>query len=371
MNNKVSVRRCTEYEPGTILDHIRDIYNKTSGPEVAGKRVLLKPNILSDVDPSKCVSTHPVVLEAMITFLQEKGATVVVGDSPAVHRKGFRPEKSGIAEVCRKTGAGWVDFLAGSTERKAGKRRIRVAAVVDDVDLIISLPKLKTHELMYFTGAVKNTLGLVPGFTKAMQHGIHGDRNGFGEFLVDLTESITPDFFLMDGIMGMEGPGPGTKGIPVATGVLLGSTNPLALDIMASRIAGYNPLIIPTNKTAFFRKKWLQKLEDVLYDGPDLSGLIMENFKRIPVSSSGSAGLRFIFGRTRLGRRLERRPDFLHDKCTGCRKCVDICPAEAIAQHPENRKHIVLTDDKCIRCFCCAEACLDSAIDVRVKLFGA
>ena len=370
MNNKISVRSCGEYELNEVYDHISDIYTKSDGPDVKGKRVLIKPNILSDNDPEKCVSTHPVVVEAMIRFLQLKGANVFVGDSPAVHRKGFYPEKSGISKVCEMTGAVWVDFLADTFEKKINKRNIRIAGVVKQVDLIISLPKLKTHELMYFTGAIKNTLGLVPGFSKAMQHGLYRDRNGFGEFLVDLTEAITPDYFLMDGIMSMEGPGPGTKGIPVFTGVLMGSTNPLILDIIASKIAGYNPIVIPTTKTAIFRKKWLQSESEIAYDGPEMSTIINSDFRRIPVSGNGSSGLRFIVGRSQFIRKLERRPVFLHDACTGCRKCVDICPADAIQQLPQDKKHIVLTDSKCIRCFCCAEACTDNAVEVRVKIFG-
>ena len=75
------------------------------------------------------------------------------------------------------------------------------------------MPKFKNHELVYFTGAIKNTLGLVPGFSKAKQHALHQDRTGFGEFLVDLNEEVTPDYFFMDGITGMEGPGPG-RGFP-------------------------------------------------------------------------------------------------------------------------------------------------------------
>jgi len=370
MNNKVSVRQCEDYDFRKIYDYIRDIYAVTGGPDVKGKKVLLKPNILSDVDPEKSVSTHPVVLEAMIRFMQSEGATVCVGDSPAVHRKGFRPDKSGISMICESTGVKWIDFLSDPAEKKAGRRKVRIASIVNDVDLIISLPKLKTHELMYFSGAVKNTLGLVPGFSKAMQHGYNRDRNGFGEFLVDLTEAVTPDYFFMDGIMGMEGPGPGIKGIPVATGVLLGSTNPLALDITASRIAGYNPVVIPTSRIAIFRKKWLSGIDDIIYDGPELSTITKNNFKRIPNSANSTAGLRFILGRTVLGRRMERRPVFIHNACTGCRKCVDICPAEALSQHPGNRKHIILNDKKCIRCFCCAEVCLDSAIEIKVRFFG-
>jgi ferredoxin len=98
--------------------------------------------------------------------------------------------------------------------------------------------------------------------------------------------------------------------------------------------------------------------------------VVKEDFRRIPVSGNSTAGLRFILGRTLAGRRLERRPVFMRDECTGCRKCVDICPADAILQNPSDRKHIILTDSRCIRCYCCAEACTDNAIDVRRKLFG-
>ena len=216
MNNKISIRSCKEYELNSVLELLCDIYQRSDGPDVNGKRVLLKPNILSDIDPARCVSTHPIVVEAMIRFMQSMGATVFVGDSPAVHRKGFTADKSGIARVCEITGAVWVDFMADPVEKKINRRKIKIAAIVEQVDLIISLPKFKNHELMYFTGAIKNTLGLLPGFSKARQHGLYRDRNGFGEFLVDLSEAITPDYFFMDGIMGMEGPGPGSKGIPVS-----------------------------------------------------------------------------------------------------------------------------------------------------------
>jgi uncharacterized protein (DUF362 family)/Pyruvate/2-oxoacid:ferredoxin oxidoreductase delta subunit len=370
MNNKISVRSCNEYDLHKIYNMISDIYNKTGGPELPGKRVLLKPNILSDADPARCVSTHPVVLEAMIRFCQSGGATVMVGDSPAVHRKGFRPDKSGIFTVCEKTGAEWVDFMDNPGEINIGGKRIKIASSARKADLIISLPKFKTHELMYFTGAIKNTLGLIPGFSKAKQHGTYMNRNEFGEFLVDLCEEVTPAYFLMDGITGMEGPGPGSKGIPVNVGVLIGSTNPLILDYIACQIAGYNPLVIPTTRSAFFRKKWLRSEEDIVYDGPELKSLIVQDFKQIPVSGNSNSGLRFVLGRTGLTRRLERRPVFLQDPCTGCSKCVDICPADAIYPSPFDSRHIVLTDKSCIRCFCCAEACTDRAVEVRVKMFG-
>jgi len=370
MNNKIAVRKCSEYDLQKIYDHISDIYTRTDGPDVSGKRVLVKPNILTDDDPGKCISTHPVVVEAMIRFLQGKGATVLVGDSPAVHTQKFRGEKAGIYRVCETTRAQWVDFMANPVEKSLRKGKIRLAAVTEKVDLIISLPKFKTHELVYFTGAIKNTLGLVPGFSKGKQHALHQDRSRFAEFLVDLNEAVTPDYFLMDAVMGMEGPGPG-RGFPVHIGLLMGSTNPLALDITASRIAGYEPLLIPTSRVAFFRKKWLSAEEDIIYDGPVPEDIKKKGFKKVPVSTTNNIALKFVMSRVKFLKKLERRPDFIHKNCTGCQKCVNICPVQAISPLPGNKRYIQLTDSKCIRCFCCSEVCTDNAVVIRRKVFGA
>ncbi len=369
MNEKVAIRKCTVYDVHEVYNHIADIYKVTGGPELQGKRVLVKPNILTDNDPAKCISTHPVVVEAMIRFLQTNGATVFVGDSPAVHTAKFRGEKSGISKVCELTGAVWVDFTKNTREKKLNKGKIKIAGIVDDVDLIISLPKFKNHELVYFTGAIKNTLGLVPGFSKAKQHAMHQERNGFGEFLVDLNEALTPDYFFMDAIMGMEGPGPG-RGFPTEIGLLIGSTNPLALDIIATRIAGYDPMIIPTSRTALSRKKWLSAESEIIYDGPEIATIIKKGFNKIPISSNNNISFQFVMKRIPALKKLERRPVFIHDNCTGCQKCVNICPVEAIKPLPSDKKHIVLTDSKCIRCFCCSEVCGDNAVEIRRKLFG-
>lgn len=369
MNNKIAVRKCSEYDPHKVLDLITDIYNKTGGPDVNGKKVLVKPNILTDDDPAKCISTHPVVVEAMVRFLQSKGAKVLIGDSPAVHTARFRGEKSGIRKVCETTGAEWVDFTQNPTEIKLRKGKIKIASVIEQADLIISLPKFKNHELVYFTGAIKNTLGLVPGFSKAKQHALHQDRNRFAEFLVDLNEAVTPQYFLMDGIMAMEGPGPG-RGFPTEVGLLLGSSNPLILDMTASRVAGYDPMLIPTSRIAYFRNNWLKSEDDIIYDGPEISSIIKEGFTKVPVSYGSNIALQFVMKRIPFTRKLERRPVFIHDKCTGCQKCVNICPVEAIKPLPGKKTHIVLTDSKCIRCFCCSEVCTDNAVEIRRKFIG-
>lgn len=370
MNTIVAVRKCNEYDLNEVYDQISDIWNKCEGPAVSGKKVLLKPNILVDSDPSKAICTHPVVVEAAIRLLQSKGAIVIVGDSPGAYSKAYKGEKSGIFQVCQKLGADWIDFAKDPTEVTLRKGKVRIASVIKEVDLIVSLPKFKNHGLVYFTGAIKNTLGLVPGFHKAKQHALHANRIAFSEFLVDLNEVVLPHFFIMDGILGMEGPGP-AQGSPIKIGLLLGSSNPLALDIVASEIAGYNPNDIPTNAVALGRGLWMKSAGDIILDGPELESLIKHDFKKIPLEGNDNALVRFLKSSMHIGRKMERRPVFIHENCIGCLDCIKICPANAITMHPTRKNYVLLTDKKCIRCFCCSEVCQNDAVSIRRKLFGA
>ncbi len=369
MNNKVAVRICSEYDKQKIFNHISNIYKWCEGPDVKGKKVLVKPNILTDSDSSKCITTHPVVMEAVIRFLRSRGAIVYAGDSPSIHLRGFKPLKSGFYQLCEKTGVPWIDFTKNSSEKRLPSGvKIKIASIVDEVDLIISLPKLKNHELVYFTGAIKNTMGLIPAFSKARQHALHQNRLSFSSFLVDLNKTVMPHFFIMDGIMGMEGPGPG-QGTPVKTEVLLGSSNPVALDVIATSIAGYDPLDIPTTSIAIERGLWLNRIDDIDYDGPELSTIIRKDFKRIPVTRDSNISFRFVSNRLKFLRKLERRPVFIHKNCTACLECIKICPVNAITMHGVKKNYVVLTDSKCIRCFCCSEVCQSNAVEIRRKLF--
>jgi ferredoxin len=186
---------------------------------------------------------------------------------------------------------------------------------------------------------------------------------------VDLNESLTPHFFLMDGILGMEGHGPG-QGTPFRTGVLVGSSNPLALDIIASTIAGYHPKDIPTSRIALARGIWLKSADEINCNGPVMSLLIRKDFKRIPVTPDNNVSFKFIKDRIRFLRKFERRPVFIHNNCTGCNECIKICPKNAIKMDRDIKNYVVLTDKKCIRCFCCSEVCKFKAVKIRVKIFG-
>ena len=368
MGSTVAVRRCFDYDPDEILKNIGWLYTEGNGPDPRGKKVLVKPNILSDDDPARAITTHPVVVEAVIKYLQSRGATVFVGDSPTFDTAKFTGEKSGIRQVVDKCNATWVRFNESVITREVGNSTIKITGLITEVDLIISLPKLKNHEFMIFTGAIKNIFGFVPAFNKAMQHVKYPDRNKFAKFFVDLEETIKPHFHIMDGIMALEGPGPG-NGYPKKVNVLLASENPLALDIIASRIVGYNPLDIPTNKVALERGHLLKNIDDIIIKGTDPDTIVVKDFIRIFTGGVTGILLNYFKKKMPFLRRFDKRPVFNSKLCTGCSKCIDICPVRTLRFDNKKKNRVLIDDAKCIRCYCCQEVCRERAIDIRRKVF--
>lgn len=367
LNPKVAIRRCLEYDPEEVLAHVEWLYAQADGPDPSGKRILVKPNILSDEYPIKAITTHPVVVEAVIKYLQSKGAKVFVGDSPTFDNRKFTGEKSGISQVAESCGATWVRFNDPGISKKVGSASIKITNLVNKVDLIISVSKLKNHELMFFTGAIKNIFGFVQGFGKIRQHTRYPDRYKLAEFLVDLEEVVKPHFHIMDGIIALEGSGPG-NGYPKKVNVLLASVNPLALDIIASRIVGYNPLEIPTNKIALQKGLLLKNVNDIIIKGPDPDTIVIRDFKRIV--TGGEKGIIFNFFKKRIPflRRFDKRPVFNNKLCIKCSKCIDICPVKILHFDDKRENKVLINDSKCIRCYCCHEVCRERAIDIKRKV---
>ena len=362
MNRIVCCYACPEYDVDKILALLETIYAQAQGPELKGKTVLLKPNILMDEAPWKAISTHPTFIEAVIRFLQSRHAgKIFVGDSPALHTNTFKPCKSGIFDVCEKMGAEWVYFGKQTESITLPSGKIPVAKIVQEVDCYFSLPKLKTHELMGYTGAIKNGFGLIPQMHKTKQHAFHRNSRSLASFLIDLNEHITPDFVFMDAITAMEGPGPG-NGYPFPLGLILGSTNLLALDVIATKIIGYNPLQIETNREGLERKKWLSSIDDIEIQGTPVEH---KDFKLVYKPSMRKMSLNMILNRIPGFRKAERTPVFFEKRCTGCLACVRICSVQALHCSQKNPRKILLERKKCIHCFCCHEVCPSNAIEIR------
>ena len=257
-----------------------------------------------------------------------------------------------------------------------GKRvkRFKLATALRRADILINLPKLKTHRLMRYTGAIKNLFGLVPGLDKSAFHLRFPDNDRFGEMLVDLALAARPAYSLMDAVISMEGDGP-QNGRPVETGLVIASRDPAALDWIAASAIGYDPWELSYLVDACSRGAWISGPEDIELMGLGLEEARAPGFELVPPN----AGHKFFTESLPAPlRRLARdatvaRPFFDDAKCVRCGGCVKICPPKALALVPDEGavggRRIRVDYEACIRCYCCHEVCPADAISLKKRIF--
>ena len=370
MKANVSILKCQSYDSDAVKNSIRAICENADFPDVKGKTVLLKPNILSDADPSECITTNPEILRQTIRYCKEKGATqIYVGDSPGMQGSDFKPVKCGIWDICEQEGAIWTDFTKEPVQKNIPFANIKlpVANIVDKADVVIGLCKMKNHQLMYVTGAVKNFFGTVPGLNKSKCHMLFQSRENFAKLVAGIHETVKPDFSIMDAVIGMEGPGP-ANGKPRAVGLLLASNNDFALDCAQAIIMGYKIEDIPI----LAQGKALHLIPDeIVYTDLNAQDLIIKDFDRIPYRKKTKFFSKLIVpfftrGHEKKMIKKEPVPQFNAEKCIHCLKCVNICPGHALSYSKED-KCIVPDYSNCIRCYCCHEMCPADAIVVNKR----
>jgi uncharacterized protein (DUF362 family)/Pyruvate/2-oxoacid:ferredoxin oxidoreductase delta subunit len=318
-----------------------------------GDKVLLKVNLLSAREPEKAVTTHPEVVRAVARAVKEAGGTPYIGDSPSGRfseralRKAY--QRSGLEDVSTEEGI-LLNWDTGSKRLDIPEgvrlKRSSVCNFVLEADKIIALPKLKTHSLQYMTLACKIMYGSIPGLTKSKYHAQFPRRAAFADMLLDITTFIKPGLYIMDGILGMQGQGPGS-GDPVHLGWLLASTDPVAMDIAVCRLIGIEPIAIPALKRAKVRKLWPEEIEYPILAPANIACL---GFTLPNTSDHLLTGKKAPSGRP-----------MVTEKCIACGDCEEICPKDAIQIKGERA---TVDDSKCIRCFCCHEVCPEKAIDL-------
>jgi len=362
MKEKVALSRVSSY--GEVEEGIEKALSLIGGIErfiPRGSRVLLKPNLLSPNPKEKAITTHPAVVEAVARMVIRAGGEPLIGDSPALSDLAKVAEVAGITEVADKTGAELVPFsqsVSITPPPSATFKRIEIAKEAVEADVIINLPKVKTHNLMGLTLAVKNLFGCIVGRRKAQWHLRAGNNpHFFALMLLDLYLAIKPALTIVDGVVGLEGDGPGSGGTPRKLGFVMVGKDPLAIDFAITSLLGVSPDTLPHLFEA--KRRHLFDPKDLELVGDDPSGFLLSDFK-MPRVSSVRSGLLSLF--TRLFRKnLSPRPVVNEEQCVLCSQCVSVCPPKA-AREEEGR--IVIDYRKCISCFCCQEVCPEGAIEV-------
>jgi uncharacterized protein (DUF362 family)/Pyruvate/2-oxoacid:ferredoxin oxidoreductase delta subunit len=363
MKSSVSIVKCQNYDEGKVLGGLRRSIDLIGGIEAfvrQGSRVILKPNLLYGKSPEKAVTTHPAIVKGMIQIVREAGGTPFIGDSPSVGGLMRTAEKAGIKAVANEMKCPLVEFnkpILPPERRGKIFKRLEVDQAVLDADVIINLPKFKTHSLTLLTLGVKNLFGCIPGPRKALWHLKAGeDRKTFAQILVDIYQVIQPSLTILDGIVGMEGNGP-NSGQPIPLGLILASGDSLSLDQIVCDLLGISRKSLLTNRVAF--EQGLGK------DGIEVVGEKVENMKihhfQFPTLSQPDWNLPG-FLRRALKNALTSKPVIQEEICNACNRCSEICPPKALAR---KEKDLTFDYGRCIRCLCCLEVCPEGAISIK------
>lgn len=380
MKSRVAVIPCGGYEQELVYDAIERGVSLLGGwdrfikPE---EKILLKPNLLNRADPDKAVTTHPAVFEAVIRNLKGKGfGRLTYGDSPGHPGSAEKTaEICGLKEIADRLEVAFGDFSRSKTidfVRGRITRKFEICQGALDADAIVNLCKMKTHQLERITGGVKNMFGCVYGMNKGASHAKYPDAESFAQMLIDLNLLLKARLHIMDGVVAMEGNGPGS-GTPVKMNVMLFSEDPVALDATFCRLVDLDPSTIPTvfYGAIFGLGRW--KEGDIEIVGVD--NLDDYSNPRFDVPREKTSGGKWSYlNKLKV---LARKPVILKEKCVRCGACVAACPLEEkavcfpdgeVSRPGVKREAPVYDYKKCIRCFCCQEMCPEKAIIVKRKL---
>ena len=370
--SRVVLLACSDYDYSRVKEKIDAGIALLGGwPELIkpGERVLLKPNLLAPEPPERAVTTHPAVFRAVAEGLLQAGSKPVFGDSPAVSSPEKAAAKAGLMEVAHELGLPLADFKAGNNINFKGyfaERSYTIARAASENDAIISLPKLKTHGLTQLTGAVKNQFGCVVGFNKGAFHAKLPRVEDFARMLVDLNLYLRPRLYVMDGIVLMEGNGP-RGGTPRRGGLLIMSTDPVALDATMCRLAGVKPELVPTVRygaeagLGVYHEDKIQLLGDSIKSLQLAGGIRRGSARTLPFRSAW------------LNNAINPRPEITADTCINCGLCINSCPLRPTAVNwsgAPGEAAPVYDYKRCIRCYCCQELCPEGAIEIRTPWAG-
>jgi len=345
---KVAIVKCNSYSQEEVDFAIKKILKLLNFDLKKYKNILIKPNIAGAFEKNQeAITTHPSLVKSLLKQFKGKkiiGESSILNTSNAFEKAGYSSFNNLLVFESSK--------LSKVKDLKAKVlKEFYLSEKIKKSDLIINVPKLKTHILTKMTGAIKNLYGCIPGGIKAQYHRLAVGDEKFSKLLVDIFQNIQPELNVIDAVISMEGEGP-SAGIPKKTQFILASKSAVALDIAVAKLIGYAPEKINVIKESITRN---------LY--PNYKIEIIGDLNEIPNLKFKKHALEKFSNLTSLLIKLNRKDSLKIDrsKCIKCRLCAKKCPVGAIKMKPFPQ----IDEQKCIRCFCCSEVCPQHAISLK------
>ncbi len=362
-----------------ITSHLISMANDLglSGDHFAGKKVVIKPNLVSAMKPDDAATTHPVFLCAVIDMLRSHGADdILIAESPAgVYSEVLLKHSykaTGISQAADECGVRLNTDTASTLVHYRDGKICHAMDIIDPIlkaDIIVDLCKLKSHSLTEMSCAIKNFFGVIPGTVKFEMHSAYPSQQAFSEMITDLCCYLADTHEILaicDGIVAMEGNGP-TGGTPRDFGAILMSQSPFCLDTVAAHIIGFDGKV-PILTASQHRGRCPADPAEINVFGINLETFTVEDFKK-PDSDSILSRLPNLFG-GKLSKFLSPKPVIDKSKCIGCGVCAASCPQHTITVRQNGKKRLAAINHKnCIRCFCCQELCPSHVVRIKKNPF--
>jgi uncharacterized protein (DUF362 family)/NAD-dependent dihydropyrimidine dehydrogenase PreA subunit len=348
----------TSYEYDRLRQDVFEMLGRLDNGLIQNaSKVLLKPNLLAASTEEQAITTHPLVIKAAVEYVMAKGGRPTVSDSPPMGSFERIIRKCGLNDALSDMPVEIAEFRSSRKVSLDGRwKHIELAGEALDADVIINMPKLKTHVQMVMTLAVKNLFGCIIGMKKPEWHYRIGEnREIFSELLVTVYKTLRPSINIMDGILAMEGAGPGAGGTPKHLGLLMGSDNAVSMDAAVCGLIGLDPHSLPTIKTSI--DMGLYKEFDTVGELKPVRDFKVPDLREMLLGPSYARGF--------IKKQLIDRPVCVGETCKLCKECQDICPAGAISVKD---KGMAVDYDTCIKCYCCLEICPHGAMEIHETL---
>lgn len=290
--HSVSLINCRDYNPVQVSKNILKHFELLGGLEKfvkSGDTVLLKPNLIAPKPRQNATQTDPAVIIETAKILKDYGAKPFVGDSPAWANIYTCVKKLELEEPLKKLGVPVKQLGNPKTCTLNNGLKVGISSIALDADVIINLPKFKSHQQLVATFAIKNMFGCVCGKAKALWHFRKGNsEHNFCQLLIEVYKFLSPSLTIIDAIIAMDGPGP-INGRARPLGWLIGGTDPIALETVCAKLINQNPQNFPIIRTAKEIGFGCSNKDDIQILGDNYEGKICRDFapaKIIPIRFS-------------------------------------------------------------------------------------